>query len=614
MQVLADARGIGAGLGSGRDTRAAVAYKLPPATLLGRMGLSPKVVGGLLGRGRGLSPALRGGWVAGLGVVGRVVAAVMCGLFLQLMLGVAGVGAHMAPSASVGEGSGIMPPPWKIGLLIALLVTSACLAGAETAITTLWPWKVKKIAEEEDEKSPFRMLENDITKFLTAILIGTTTCTIYAAGLAADMAGSYGGDKMVTWATIWLTLVTLVAGEIIPKALAVSRAESVARAMVPIINVLAIMVFPIGKLMQITSRIVLTLMGVSESEENSVSEEELRMIVMGAKVSGQIKTEEQDMIESVLDLQDTFVTAIMKPRVEIVAVEASTDIRTFVRAVSESGYSRIPVYDDNIDNIIGMVLAKSLIDYLDRPDWIQGIEQNSVADIMDPAYYVPQSMTVWNALEEMRMRRIHMAIVVDEYGGTAGLITLEDILEEVIGEIYDEDDIEEMVKEQSSIYLEVDGSYTIDGFADLKDAAKVLQIDILARDLEDYGTVSGYLCHKAGCIPPIGTVLLLPRLRLQPAQVEKDTSDRESDSPFKRDRPEEQSPPDLWKVSVTSADERKVVTVSASLVEYGEIEAIEAESEELLMLDAVDVKARAVGSDTKAKTAGSNSTTINRLE
>jgi putative hemolysin len=196
---------------------------------------------------------------------------------------------------------------------------------------------------------------------------------------------------------------------------------------------------------QVTSRVVLTLMGVNDSNEENVSEEELRMIIMGAKVSGQIRTEEQDMIESVLDLQDTLVTAIMKPRVEIVAVEASTDIRTFVRAVSESGYSRIPVYDDNIDNIIGMVLAKSLIDYLDKPDWIQGIEKNSVADIMDPAYYVPESMNVWNALEEMRLRRIHMAIVVDEYGGTAGLITLEDILEEVIGEIYDEDDIEEVL-------------------------------------------------------------------------------------------------------------------------------------------------------------------------
>jgi len=470
-------------------------------------------------------------------------------------------------TGGLSEGTGVMPPLWKLVLLGVLLVTSACLAGAETAITTLWPWKVKKIAEEEDEKSPFKLLEQDITKFLTAILIGTTTCTIYAAGLAAEMAAQYGGDKMVTWATIWLTLVTLVAGEIIPKALAVSRAESVARFMVPIINVMSILVYPVGKLMQVTSRVVLTLMGVNESDENSVSEEELRMIVMGAKVSGQIRTEEQDMIESVLDLQDTLVTAIMKPRVEIVAVEASTDIRTFVRAVSESGYSRIPVYDDNIDNIIGMVLAKSLIDYLDRPDWIQGIEHNSVADIMDPAYYVPESMTVWNALEEMRMRRIHMAIVVDEYGGTAGLITLEDILEEVIGEIYDEDDIEEMVKEQSSIYLELDGSYTIDGFADLKDAVKALQLDMIPRDLDQFGTLSGYLCHKAGCIPPVGTELLLPKLREERTISEKRESGDDNNSPFKRDKKEEEPQADVWKVLVTSADVRRVISASATLVE-----------------------------------------------
>ena len=183
---------------------------------------------GVLGKGRGMSPVLGGGgrrvaWLAGVGVVGRVVAVVLFGLCMQFLLGVSNVGAHVAMPGSAGEDTGIMPPIWKLVLLGVLLVTSACLAGAETAITTLWPWKVKKIAEEEDEKSPFRLLEQDITKFLTAILIGTTTCTIYAAGLAADMAGTYGGEKMVTWATIWLTLVTLVAGEIIPKALAVSQ-------------------------------------------------------------------------------------------------------------------------------------------------------------------------------------------------------------------------------------------------------------------------------------------------------------------------------------------------------------------------------------------------------
>ena len=192
----------------------------------------------------------------GSGLVTRVVIAVMLGIFfcvLQFFAGVGSVGASgMAMAATGAEGNGVMPPLWKLVLLGALLVTTACLAGAETAITTLWPWKVKKIAEEEDEKSPFKMLEQDITKFLTAILIGTTTSTIYAAGLAAEMASQYGGDKMVTWATIWLTLVTLVACEIIPKALAVSQAESVARFMVPIINLLAIAVFPIGKLMQVS--------------------------------------------------------------------------------------------------------------------------------------------------------------------------------------------------------------------------------------------------------------------------------------------------------------------------------------------------------------------------
>ncbi|EKX42528.1 hypothetical protein GUITHDRAFT_141196 [Guillardia theta CCMP2712] len=432
--------------------------------------------------------------------------------------------AHMVSAgASMQEATGVMPPLWKLCLLGCLIITSACLAGAETAITTLWPWKVKKIAEEEGEKSPFKLLERDITKFLTAILIGTTTCTIYSAALAAEMAAQYGGDKMMTIVTIWLTVVTLVFGEIMPKALAVAQAERVARIMVPAINVIAMLVYPVGKLMQITSKVVLSLMGVTESEENNFS------------------------TESVLDLQDTLVTAIMKPRVEVVAVEASTSIRTFVKAVSESGYSRIPVYDDNIDNIIGMVLAKSLIDYLDKPGWVEGIQHSTVADIMDPAYYVPESMTVWNALEEMRLRRVHMAIVVDEYGGTAGIVTMEDILEEVIGEIYDEDDIEELVKEQSSIYKETDGSFTIEGSADLEETIKALQIEVGEKDLIEFATLSGYLCHKAGCIPAIGTEILLSKT-------------------MPKGNPKDETEPyvfDGWKVMVTAADERRVISVSA---------------------------------------------------
>jgi len=139
---------------------------------------------------------------------------------------------------------------------------------------------------------------------------------------------------------------------------------------------------------------------------------------------------------------------------------------------------------------------------------------------------------------------------------------------QVIGEIYDEDDIEEMVKEQSSIYLEMDGSYTIDGFADLKDAVKALQLDMVARDLDQFGTLSGYLCHKAGCIPSVGTELLLTKTREKRERFSGDGDFAyDNDSPFKRDKKEDEQPAEVWKVIVTSADERRVISASARLVQ-----------------------------------------------
>jgi len=487
--------------------------------------------------------------------VARLSALVLFALFGALSTGVRSVTAHMArPSGVAAAATGTLPSAWKVGVWAVLFVGAACFAAAETAITTMWPWKVKKIAEEEGQDSPFKLLDKDITKFLTAILICTTTATIYSAALVTDMAAQYGGEKMVTAATLWLTGLTLVAGEIIPKALAVSQAERVARIMVPIINVLAMLVYPIGKLMELTSKAMLLMMGVQESDESSVSEEELRMIVMGAKVSGALKSEEQEMIDSVLDLQDTMISDIMRPRVEVVALEASTDISTFVGAVSSTGYSRFPIFEDNIDNIIGMVLAKNLIDYLDAPATLQ---HATVADIMDPAYYVPQSMAVWNVLEEMRRRRIHMAIVVDEYGGTAGIVTLEDILEEVIGEIYDEDDIDELVKEESSIFREADGSFTIDGFAVLEEVVKALDMQLDDSETQKFGTVSGFLCHKAGRIPAIGTRIIVFKEMEETPQANR---------PFTTAIQPQVSDVGAWCFTVIEADERRIISAKAEPV------------------------------------------------
>lgn len=175
-----------------------------------------------------------------------------------------------------------------------------------------------------------------------------------------------------------------------------------------------------------------------------VSEEELRLIVMGAKQSGGIETEEAKMVEGVLDLQDMRVSEVMKPRINVEALEANATLVEFMELVNATKYSRIPVYDTEIDQIMGVAIAKDLLVYaLEKPEALANV---TVRELMEPTYFVPEFMVVQKVLEEMRRRRVHMAIVVDEYGGTAGVVTLEDILEEVVGEIYDEGDEQEEVR------------------------------------------------------------------------------------------------------------------------------------------------------------------------
>jgi putative hemolysin len=182
---------------------------------------------------------------------------------------------------------------------------------------------------------------------------------------------------------------------------------------------------------------ILRFFGVSSDGEGKVSEEELRLIIMGARQSGGIEKVEAKMVEGVLDLQDMRVSEVMKPRINVEALDANATLTHFLHVVNKTKYSRFPVFEGEIDHIVGVAIAKDLL----------GVEASSfdttrVREIMEPTYFVPESMRVQMVLEEMRRRRLHMAIVVDEYGGTAGVVTLEDILEEVVGEIYDEGDSE----------------------------------------------------------------------------------------------------------------------------------------------------------------------------
>lgn len=397
-----------------------------------------------------------------------------------------------------------------------MFVVGAALASAETAITTLWPWKVRELADKEGENSPFARLESDLTRFLTTILVSTTTATVFSTAIATELAADVFGASAVAYVTAAMTVFFLFFGEILPKALAVHAPAKVARLMVPVISTLSIIVYPVGKLLAAVSTQILKLFNLPMENDATVSEEELRLIVAGADRSGSIEKYESQIIHNVLDLEETDVREVMCPRVDMVALSLTNTLAELLALESESHYSRMPVYEHTIDNIVGVAMVKSVLRYLDDDPSV--LQTTPVSEIIDPAFFVPESMSVWIVLEEMRKRRLHMAIVVDEYGGTAGLVTLEDILEEVVGEIYDEDDD----YEAESQFMEKgpDGRYVVEGQADLDKVGEALSMNLTEDDLHDYGTISGFLCARMGGIPAVGDQLVFNKVRFIVAQAD----------------------------------------------------------------------------------------------
>lgn len=489
------------------------------------------------------------------------------------------------------------------GLFFGLFGGLALLHAAEIAITTLYPWKVKEFAEEEEKlgkRGTFKILNEDITRVLTTILVASTTCSIFATTVFTHLVAGVFGNSGEKYGALALTALTLFFVELLPKSIGVTNAESVARIMVPPINVMTMFVSPIGVSLSWLAKKTLSLIGLKGKENSGITDSQLRLIVTGARDSGTIDHGEQEMIQGVLGLQNQRVKEIMKPRVEIIAVPKEMSVASVLGVVRESGYSRIPVYDGEIDNIVGIVLAKNVLDFfvngvLVDKDVIKKIRENlgssssssnnninnnniqeqndtdndgqlpipsdqlsssqssieqdsppqlyttenmptvqtpkgtenyvkpltgfelarrmeksiSEAELIEHCYFVPETANGWSVLQEMRRRRVHMAIVVDEYGGTEGLVSLEDIVEEVVGEIYDEDDEEEYDFSEDSITLQDDGSFIIRGDADLGDCDTILNLNLDEEEaLKVFATLSGFLCMCAGEIPQVGDFVM----------------------------------------------------------------------------------------------------------
>ncbi|TVU46287.1 hypothetical protein EJB05_05813, partial [Eragrostis curvula] len=472
----------------------------------------------------------------------------------------AGAGAPGAVEAAKGIGGAALREGWPRVLqilqllreqgiiLAALLGLSAFFSMAETSITTLWPWKVRELAEKEPENGVFKMLRNDVTRFLTTILIGTTVVNIGATAIVTEAATAMFGEAGVSAATGVMTVAILLLTEITPKSVAVHNATEVARFVVRPVAWLSLILYPVGRIVTFLSMGMLKLMGLKGRSEPYVTEDELKLMLRGAELSGAIAEDEQDMIENVLEIKDTHVREVMTPLVDVVAIDATATLIDFKNLWEIHQYSRVPVFEERIDNIVGIAYAMDMLEYVEEVEKLKEITVKEITHM--PTYFVPDSMSVWNLLREFRIRQVHMAVVLNEYGGTIGIVTLEDAVEEIVGEIFDENDSkEEIQRKTGNIVMRGDGTFDVDANTSIENLSEELGIKI--PEGHHYETVSGFVCESFGYIPEEGGKMLVI--------LEKDY--REENDEEGSDRHDDREKTQAYELEIVEANERKVSKV-----------------------------------------------------
>ncbi len=393
----------------------------------------------------------------------------------------------------------------QIVILIILIALNAFFAAAEIAFISLNDAKIEKQAKEGNKKA--KQIEKMIkspSKFLATIQIGITLAGFLSSAFASDAFAeklapalyqimpfiNLGVWKSISiiLITIILSFFTLIFGELVPKRFAMKYYEKISFATIGIIRAISIVTLPFVKFLTLVTNGVSKLFGVGENEEESVTEEEIKMLIDQGEEKGTIKEEEKELINNVFEFNDITVSEIMKHRKDIFAVDINISNEELLQELSqeEYRYSRIPVYDETIDEIKGILYVKDVLKNINKKTF-------KVKNVMKDAYFVSQNRLINEVFKELQKNKKQIAIIVDEYGGTAGLITMEDILEELVGDIFDEYDKEEKEYEQidSNTYL-ISGSMTIN------DVNKLLEAQIPEGD---YDTLSGYLQDKLGRIP-----------------------------------------------------------------------------------------------------------------
>jgi len=422
-------------------------------------------------------------------------------------------------------------PVIDLAVVAILIFIGAFFAASEIALITVKRYRLSQLAEEgsRSARAAQRLVENP-SRFLATIqlaitflgfLAGAIGAVAFSGGLA-DVVRPVLGESADGVAFVFMTLVialaSIVVGELVPKTLALNFPESLALLVARPIGWLDRLLSPLVWFVSSASNILVRLLGGRERPQAGyLSTEELKLLVETGSQEGGIEQDEKEMIHGVIELGDKSVHEVMVPRIGIKAVEAGAPLEEVIDLIVRAGHSRVPVYRSSLDNIIGILYAKDLLPYLKQNG--EGTNQIQISDVVRPVVYVPESKPVDELLHEMRQLKRHIAIVVDEYGGTAGLVTIEDIVEEIVGEIQDEYDIEEPMAEPVATDAMI--AYRVDGRVSMDDLRDLFELDDEEEpDEEAYDTVGGFIIHRAGRIPLVGEEIPFRGLTLKVAAAD----------------------------------------------------------------------------------------------
>jgi putative hemolysin len=410
--------------------------------------------------------------------------------------------------SSTESASSGLSPSTSILIIFLLLVGNAIFACAEIALITIRHSSVRMLYDKKHRLAPaIERLKREPTRFLSIVQVGVTFLGFLQSAIAAtNLAGPLyellkpleqsTGLPMRGTSVVLVTLiagfVNIVMGEIVPKSIGVAYPERAALFLAgPMLLFDRIFALPVW-FINLTTKLLLKPFGVqAQHSAPIVSEEELKILVEAGEEQGVLQEDEKEMIHSIFDFTDTIAREIMTPRVDMHSVDVNTSPQEVVRMITRTGHSRIPVYENSIDNIIGIVHVKDLLRIC------EGRGQFHLQEILRPPYFVPENKKVGELLEELRRQRVHMAIVQDEYGGTAGIVTLEDLVEEIVGEIQDEYDPEQVVP----VLEQPDGSYLVDASLHLDDVNDLMDTDLQS---EEFDTLGGYVFGLLGHQPQQG--------------------------------------------------------------------------------------------------------------